>query len=284
MTTSVHTFDSLKLPAVRYRSEEVAGLIGDRIRSGAIGAGARLPTELAMAAQLGVSRTVVREAIARMKSEGLVESRQGAGAFVSHPGRRPIALSIDPQTARSITSVLQILELRRTVEAEIAEIAAQRRTGQDLAAIKRACAAIARDVRSGGDGVAADVAFHRAIAAATHNPYFNLLLDYLQLFLYHAVGVTRANEARRIDFMRQFESEHRAIIAAIERSDAAAARRAARLHMDNARVRIGEADAAFWSEEGGIHARALMVNARAPADNPSSGRRAGNKQERRHHG
>lgn len=272
MTNSVHAFNAMKLPAARCRSEEVAGLIGDQIRSGAISAGARLPTELAMATQFGVSRTVVREAIARMKSEGLVESRQGAGAFVSQPGRRPIALSIDPQTARSVTSVLQILELRRAVEAEIAEIAAQRRTRQDLAAIKRACAAIARDVRSGGDGVAADVAFHRAIAAATHNPYFNLLLDYLQLFLHHAVSVTRANEARRIDFTRQVESEHRAIIAAIERSDSAGARQAARLHMDNAHSRIGEADADFWSEEGGVRARALLINARAPEPRADGGR------------
>jgi GntR family transcriptional regulator, transcriptional repressor for pyruvate dehydrogenase complex len=231
-----------RLPAATNRSEQVAEALGTRIRAGALAAGFQLPSENALAQQFGVSRTVVREAIARLKSEGLLETRQGAGAFVADPRTRAASLRLDPALAQSIVSVLQIVELRKGLEAEAAALAAARRDAAELAAIHAALDAIAADVHAGGDGVQADVAFHRAIAAATHNPYFTATLDYLQHFLHGAVSITRANEARRADLMREVEGEHQAIVDAILRQDSGGAREAVLAHVQNAARRIEQAD------------------------------------------
>ena len=231
-----------RLPAATSRSEQVADALGAQIRAGTLAPGFQLPSEHALGEQFGVSRTVVREAIARLKSEGLVETRQGAGAFVADPKARPGTLRLDPSIARSTASVLQIVELRKGIEAEAAALAAARRDDAELAAIQAALERITADAAAGDNGVAADVAFHRAIVAATHNPYFTATLDYLQHFLHGAVSVTRANEARRADLMREVEREHQAIVESIARRDSEGARAAVITHVQNAARRISEAD------------------------------------------
>jgi GntR family transcriptional repressor for pyruvate dehydrogenase complex len=100
------------------------------------------------------------------------------------------------------------------------------------------------------NGVDEDVLFHRAIAEAAQNPFLMSTLDYLAQFLKGATRVTRANEARRADFMDAVRAEHQTIVEAIEKGDAAAARAAAACHMDNAVARIEEADPSFWQSEG----------------------------------
>jgi len=250
--------DIVKLPAVANRSEQVAEALGHKIRSGLLTSGFQFPSENALGLQFGVSRTVIREAIARLKSEGLIETRQGAGAFVSDPKRRATTLRLDPAIAQSIGSVLQIVELRKGLEAEAAALAAARGNAAELSAIHLALDNIRADVQAGGDGVEADVAFHRAIAAATHNPYFTATLDYLQHFLRGAVTLTRANESRRADLTQEVEGEHQAILEAIIRRDSAAARQAVLTHVQNAGRRIEEADSAFWDGKGGQVASELL--------------------------
>jgi GntR family transcriptional repressor for pyruvate dehydrogenase complex len=100
-----------------------------------------------------------------------------------------------------------------------------------VARLRRALVAIDVAVAAGGDGVAEDLAFHRALAEATGNPQFTNLLGFLEQYLREAVRVTRRNEARRQDFMDAVRSEHRAIVEAIAARDAPAARRCATLHL-----------------------------------------------------
>lgn len=238
-----------RLPAATNRSEQVANALGAQIRAGTLPPGFQLPSENELGQQFGVSRTVVREAIARLKSDGVIETRQGARAFVAEPSRAS-SLRLDPDIAQSVSSVLQIVELRKGIEAEAAALAAERRGEAELSAIRAALKRVAEDVRAGGDGVEADIAFHRAISAATHNPYFTATLDYLQRFLHDAVSLTRANEARRADFMREVDAEHEAIVEAIAKGDSAAARQAVLAHVHNAARRIEEADATFWASRG----------------------------------
>lgn len=189
--------------------------------------------------EFGVSRTVIREAIARLKYEGLVESRQGSGVFVTEQaGIRP--LRIDYTDVATLESVLQIVELRRSIEAEVAAQAARRRSDAAMAGIDAALTRIDAEVADGGDGVAADVAFHRAIAEATGNPYFLKTLAFLSQYLETATQVTRTNEARREDFSRQVREEHQAIVAAIRAGDPDAARNAAQNHMYNAARRLSQ--------------------------------------------
>jgi GntR family transcriptional regulator, transcriptional repressor for pyruvate dehydrogenase complex len=232
----------------RHLSEQVAETLAAEIRSGRIAAGTKLPTEATLVAQFSVSRTVIREAVSRLKSLGLVDSRQGSGVYVRAAGFSP--LNFDARYAVSKQAVVQMVEVRRALEAEVAGLAAQRRTDADVQRIRAAIVALDAAVVAGGDGVDEDVKFHRAIADAAQNPFLIDTLEYLGQFLMGATRVTRANEARRTDFVRQVSREHDAIIRAIALGDATAARKAATRHMDNAILRIEQADPAFWQQQG----------------------------------
>jgi GntR family transcriptional repressor for pyruvate dehydrogenase complex len=239
-------------------SDQVAGTLAAEIRNGGLQPGTKLPPEARMAEQFQVSRTVVREAVSRLKSLGLVESRQGSGIYVNTS--LPFApLNFDVRHAQSRDAVVQMVEVRRALEAEVAALAAHRRTSADIGRIKLAVAALNKAVSAGGDGVEEDVQFHRAIAEAAGNPFLISTLDYLAQFLRGATRVTRANEARRADFSAQVQSEHAAIVAAIEVADATAARQAAGDHMNNAIQRIESADPAFWRQEGDRLAQHLVT-------------------------
>ena len=228
-----------KIPA-RALSDTVAQQLLKQIDKGAFVRGGKLPTEAVLATQFGVSRTVIREAISRLKNEGVVEPRQGSGVFIAaHGAIRP--LRIDYAEAVEAGSVLQILALRRAIEAEVASEAAMRRSDAEMVSIDTALAKIDEAVAEGDDGVAQDVAFHRAIAAATGNPYFLKTLTFLNQYLEAGTMVTRRNEALREDFSRQVREEHAAIAAAIRAGDPMAARNAACTHMYNAARRLSEA-------------------------------------------
>jgi GntR family transcriptional repressor for pyruvate dehydrogenase complex len=229
-------------------SDQVADALAAEIRSGRFVAGDKLPTEAALVTQFSVSRTVVREAVSRLKSLGLVDSRQGSGVYVLDAGFSP--LNFDPKFAVSKQAVIQMVEVRRALEAEVAGLAAQRRTAADVKRIRLAITALEQAVHAGGDGVDEDVKYHRAIADAARNPFLISTLEYLGQFLQGATRVTRANEARRTDFAQQVSDEHHQITSAIEAGDALAARAAAARHMDNAIDRIEQADPAFWQQQG----------------------------------
>lgn len=238
-------------------SDQVASALEAEIRAGRIQAAQKLPTEAALAQQFQVSRTVVREAISRLKSLGLVDSRQGSGVYVLAPGIEP--LHFDLPLAASREAVMQIVEVRRALEAEVAELAALRRTDDGIAAIRAAMQHIADAVRAGRDGVEEDVLFHRAIAQAAGNPFMISTLDYLAQFLKGATRVTRANEARRTDFADAVTHEHTHIVRAIEAGDPVAARAAAAQHMKNALARIEQADLTFWAQDGARLAQPLVA-------------------------
>jgi GntR family transcriptional repressor for pyruvate dehydrogenase complex len=249
-----------------YLSDQVADAMATEIRAGRLAVGDKLPTEAALVAQFSVSRTVVREAVSRLKSLGLVDSRQGSGVFVKEQGFSP--LNFDAKYAVSRQAVIQIVEVRRALEAEVAALAAQRCTMDDVKRIRESITALEAAVLAGGDGVDEDVRYHNAIAQAARNPFLISTLDYLGQFLKGATRVTRANESRRIDFARQVREEHDLILQAIESRDPVAARNAATGHMNNAIVRIEQADPAFWQQAGEQLARPL-VSLAYPGETPA---------------
>jgi GntR family transcriptional regulator, transcriptional repressor for pyruvate dehydrogenase complex len=234
-------------PLVAHRlSDRLAALLERQIEHGALAPGDRLPTEQQLAAAHGVSRTVVREAVHQLKSRGLLRSRQGSGVFVAAPAENR-ALAFDPTVLQSVEAVVHVVEVRRVLEGEVAALAAERASRAQIATLKRALTAIDRAVAEGRDGVAEDLAFHRAIGEATGNPQFGHLLGFLEQYLREAMRITRGNEARRHDFMEQVRQEHRAIVDAIAAHDPAAARRQALHHILRGERRL---------EEGGVLARA----------------------------
>ena len=223
-------------------SDRLAALLSARIESGELRPADKLPTEQDLAIKHGVSRTVVREAMSRLKSMGLLVSRQGSGVFVApEASARPLAF--DPSVLASLASVLQIVEVRRALEGEVAALAAQRAKAAQTRQIRAALQAIDDAVDAGRDGVEEDLHFHRTIAEATGNPQFCRLITFLEQYQRDATKVTRANEAQRSDFMEQVCHEHRAIADAIAKRDAQGARAAAAQHMINAAHRLQVAGA-----------------------------------------
>jgi len=218
-------------------SDRLAALIQAQIDRGSLSPGDRLPTEQALAAAHGVSRTVVREAVHQLKSQGLVRSRQGSGVFVTEPPAHR-ALAFDPTVLESMDAVVQMVELRRVIEGEMAALAAQRATRTQVAAIKRALAAIDDATERGELGVDQDLAFHRSVGEATGNPQFVRLLAILEAYLRDAMTVTKGHESKRADFMAQVRREHRAILSAIADGNAKAARAAAIEHHLNGERRL----------------------------------------------
>ncbi|MBL8317017.1 MAG: FadR family transcriptional regulator [Burkholderiaceae bacterium] len=218
-------------------SDRLAQRLMQQIEGGAWKPGDRLPTEAQLAAAHGVSRSVVREAVHQIKSRGLLRSRQGSGVYVSPPpSNRPLAF--DPTVLESIEAVVQVVELRRVLEGEMAALAAKRITRTQLAGLRRSLAAIDTASAGGHDAVEEDLSFHRAIGEATGNPQFARLLGFLEQYLREAMRVTRGNEARSADWMQQVRNEHRAIVDAIAAGDAGAARRAAIAHLLQGEVRL----------------------------------------------
>lgn len=238
-------------------SDQVARQLATEIEAGRLAAGAKLPPEARLVEQFAVSRTVLREAVSRLKSLGLLASRQGSGVYVT--AHAPFApLNFDAHHAESRGAVAQMIDVRRALEAEAAALAAERRTQADLRAIRQCVRALDQAVAAGGDGVEEDLRFHRCIAEAARNPFLMATLDYLAQFMRGAISVTRANEARRGDFTSQVREEHAAIAEAIAAGDATRARAAAATHMVNAVQRMEDADAIFWRQQGERLAQPLV--------------------------
>ncbi|WP_442593407.1 FadR/GntR family transcriptional regulator [Parapusillimonas sp. JC17] len=230
-------------PAVGTLADRVTAELMQRVRGGAYPLNTRLPTEPQLAAQFGVSRTVVREAISRLKSEGMVETRQGSGTVVLDTKRN--AFRIDALGGQ--LDVRAVQEVRCGLESEMAALAAARCTDAQIARIQRALRRIDDAVADGGDGVAEDMAFHAAIADAAKNPLLTSLLEFIGHALRDVITITRTHEARRLDFFRQVETEHAEIADAIAQRDVEGARRAALKHMQASIERLNAAEA------GGTH-------------------------------
>nr|WP_114363573.1 FadR/GntR family transcriptional regulator [Ciceribacter lividus] len=193
--------------------------------------GDRLPSEAQMTIDHDVSRTVIREAIAVLRSEGLVEPRQGAGVFVLDPPA-PVNLPFQDVDSTRISSVIELLELRTAVEIEAAALAALRRSPQQEEAILARQRDLLVLIEAGKATADADFALHLAIAEATNNPRFP---EFLQMI--GKGGIPRAalqdgqDTSLQHEYISQIHREHAQIVEAISNGDEAGARAAMKLHL-----------------------------------------------------
>jgi GntR family transcriptional regulator, transcriptional repressor for pyruvate dehydrogenase complex len=257
---------SLALGPGLNRTQELTQRLAAEILSGRLQPGARLPTEKDLSLATGVSRTVVREAVAALRADGLVATHQGRGAFVPvDVERRPFR--IDPAGVRSAADVLQILELRTGLEIEASGLAAERRTSDDLRRIEAALRSIEAEIEAGGNAVDADFRFHLAILRSVHNRHFPQFLEFLGNFIIprQRIDLTSGSDAARIRYLRKIQAEHIAIYDAIRLQNITAARKAARLHLFNARRRYEEVSSqALRRAEGTRRAEARVTTPSAP--------------------
>ncbi len=220
------------------RPAQLAEWFAREIRTGRLMSGEKLPTEQELNARCGVSRTVLREAMASLRSEGLVVSRQGSGVFVAdHRANRTFRIVSDE--VRSLTEIENILQLRLAVELEATAIAAKRRSNEDLAHMRRWLEAIDASIAAGDSAIESDFAFHCAISAATGNPYFERFMHFLGPVIIPPRSIRPLSETpdqSRL-YLEHIQAEHRRIYQAIERRNAETARFALREHLEGSRER-----------------------------------------------
>ncbi|CAM3367545.1 FadR/GntR family transcriptional regulator [Cupriavidus taiwanensis] len=225
----------------RTLAEEVVQALGEDIRQGQLKPGDKLPTESEIMATMGVSRTVVREALSRLQASGLVETRHGIGTFVlERPAEAPSPFRIGPDALGTAMDVMAMLEFRVSVEAEAAGLAAARRTDAQLAAMRQALDELKHGADAGNDAVESDFAFHLAIARATGNRYFTDLMGHLGTMVIPRSRL-HVNTPERVQYLERVSIEHENIYDAIERRDPDAAKAAMRMHLTNSRERLRKA-------------------------------------------
>jgi GntR family transcriptional repressor for pyruvate dehydrogenase complex len=224
----------------RLTAQLVARLTAD-ITSGKLAPGARLPTEQEMIAATGVSRTVIREAVAALRADRLVVTRQGVGAFVADHVRRPFRVDFDENS--TLREVLNVMELRTGVEIEAAGLAAQRATPARIKKVAECYASIAGAIARGDNAVNEDFSFHCAIAEATGNPQFKHFLEYLGRFIIprRTMWKGAVSAGKRVD-LNTFQREHREILAAIRAHSPGQARAAMQRHLLHSRARYASLD------------------------------------------
>ncbi|UCI08449.1 FadR/GntR family transcriptional regulator [Mesorhizobium sp. B1-1-8] len=222
-------------------SETVVATIRKQLLAGEIPPGRKLPTEGQLTETFGVSRTVIREALARLAADGLVEPRQGAGVFVSeHISTTFGVLTAEMGAKDSIA--LNVLEVRLAIEIESAGLAALRRNAAQEAAIQEAFFEFERLLLDGQPTGPADLAFHRAIASATNNPFYVEMLDMLgrRAIPCDVTSQWSTELVQSDDYQRGLQREHMVILNAISAGDAGAAREAMRTHLTNSQQRYRE--------------------------------------------
>lgn len=201
-----------------------------RIASGEIQPGQKLPTERALIGEFGVSRTVVREAIAGLRADGLVVARQGAGVFVLEPREAIPSLPHFPSGLDRISSIIEALELRCAVEIEAAALAADRSSPAQQMRIREAFAAFVLALDRGERAENADFAFHLSIADATNNKLFR---DVLESLGKRTIPRSQIGDIGVVppEYLQKIRGEHRDIVEAICSSNPEAASAAMRVHL-----------------------------------------------------
>lgn len=205
--------------------DQLVGLLG----SGAWPADSRLPSEHELAKRFSVSRPILRQALARLRAEGRVYSRKGAGTYVREVVE-PTGITFDP--LGSIPEVRSFLEFRCSVESEMTARAARRADAAALAVVGQARQRLEDALAAGASGVEEDVAFHMAIAQATGNRFFVETLAALSEQMIFSIRLTR--ELAKRPAQERFAAvirEHARIHRAMENGDAEAARAAMYDHL-----------------------------------------------------
>ena len=217
-------------------TDRITSVLRQDIVSGKYQPGRQLPAGKDLSAAFGVSITVIREALSRLKSDGLIASHQGKGVFVEDDARaRPFRLATAEGTKSSLRD---IFELRMGVEMQAATLAAERRRAGDLKAMLACLKQMEPNKSSFEQALAADIVFHLTIAQATQNPLIVSFMKFLQPHLHESISKARASSARNARTTLIAYSDHHAIYEAIAVRDPHRARLAVRRVLERSLRRL----------------------------------------------
>ena len=212
--------------------ERIAQQVEQRLLTGDLKVGDRLPPERELAEQFGVSRTAVREAVKALRHKGLVEVQPGRGTFITNGTSRAVRHSLDLlMKIGGAHGSANLVEVREIIEPEIAALAASRATEEHIAAMREAVTTMDTALQDPDAFIEADLDFHLALAEATQNALIPTLIDSI-------VDLLREQRARifRVDGGPQRgQYHHKRILDTIVRRDPEAAREAMRAHLRQVR-------------------------------------------------
>jgi DNA-binding FadR family transcriptional regulator len=209
-------------------SDQIQRRLLAAIKVGEYAGQTRLPSEAEMAHHFKVSRPVLRQALERLRSAGLIAAKRGSGNYVVDSGET----SLGYEPLRSLPEVRKCLEFRCAVEGRIAAAAALHRSAAQLQAIEEAMRAFEEEIAGGENAAEADLSFHLAIARATNNPYFFQTLKALSAHIRFSINLvhslsTRPSAAR----LKGVLQEHARVVDAIRIGDSALAERRMTEHL-----------------------------------------------------
>ncbi len=221
-------------------SQQVTRLLAAEIQAGAFRPGDRLPSEVELARGFGVSRTIMREALASLKNDDILEARQGKGITVKDPlGRQAFRFSDVFGAMIAEPEVNYLYEMRAILESEAAALAALRHDEEEGKAMEAALEALAEAVKKGRSGEDAHNFFNEALVCASRNPVLVEFLNFLRAKLSSLAKELRLNTMMSPERARLVLSEHSRIVAAVRSRDAGEARAAVVYHLRNAAARAG---------------------------------------------
>lgn len=216
-------------------SDRVAGQIERIVQDEALQPGDRLGSGRELAERFGVSRTVIRDALAALQQRGLVEQRPGVGVFVRDGSRDVVANLLGQMLRFEAVTLGELFEARFVIEEHNARQAARHATPEQLERLSDLIAQMER-ARNGRQFIEADVEFHEALADAARNRVFTAILRGLHPVLLDSMNHGLAFEGARAAAL----IDHRAILQALGRHDAATAERAMREHLEHGRHELEE--------------------------------------------
>lgn len=213
------------------KSDRVRTVLEQQILSGELPAGTVLPPEAQLCAALGVSRTVLRDAVRALVSRGLLTVRQGRGTIVAEPSDAAFADAMVALLARSGLTVGEVMDARVTIESLLVRLAAEAGTASDWAELERAERALLVAIAASDDAAAhaAHAAFHDGILRATHQPALALMLTPM-----HKIALVTGTASVRRGAMGDWDLDaHRVILDALRLGDPDAAEAAMRQHFSS---------------------------------------------------
>lgn len=211
-------------------AQSIATHLEQMILDGTLTPERKIPSERQLSTRLGVSRTIVREALHELHGRGMIETRHGKGSFVSCAvptldDASPLMLAF----SGNARTLYDLFEVREQLEGQAAELAAERATEQDQYKIRKAFEAMeAADPLTNAE---LDHAFHRAIVEASHNAVLVHVLNSLKALMLNSVQASVANLNHRRSFKQQIDKHHRQIYHAVISRQAHWARKAAMAHV-----------------------------------------------------
>jgi len=226
------------------RAELVSGLTAMIRERGRFPEG-RLPPERELAASLGVSRNLLREAMITMEVMGLLDIRERQGAFIVEPRADDFAASLKYLSMWPDDILTHLMEMRLVIEVPAAGLAAARRTDEEMARIKE-CMRRLEGPEDGGAAEAAEAAaawdaqLHTLVLRSAHNPVLDRVYEGLSATMEKYVVISRRKLLALDSWPAKILGEHRRLVAAIEAKDAESAREALREHLEGALLKLGE--------------------------------------------